>query len=88
MQDFEQQVGLVLKKDSPIEEYEVQRLPESVKYIDKGGCLVVDDSSYTRHYYTFGDKTLSGDLFIKVGIPNNKEVKFSNLKVSFRDSDK
>lgn len=43
MQDFEQQVGLVLKKDSPIEEYEVQRLPESVKYIDKGGCLVVDE---------------------------------------------
>ena len=43
MQDFEQQVGLVLKKDSPIEEYEVQRLPESVKYINKGGCLVVDE---------------------------------------------
>lgn len=43
MQDFEQQVGLVLKKDSSIEEYEVQRLPESVKYIDKGGCLVVDE---------------------------------------------
>ena len=43
MQDFEKQVGLVLKKDSPIEEYEVQRLPESVKYIDKGGCLVVNE---------------------------------------------
>ena len=56
--------------------------------LENKGCLVVDDSSYTKHYYTFGDKTLSGDLFIKVGIPNNKEVKFSNLKVSFRDSDK
>ena len=56
--------------------------------LDNKGCLVVDDSSYTKHYYTFGDKTLNGDLFIKVGIPNNKEVKFSNLKVSFRDTDK
>ena len=43
MQDFEQQVGLVLKKDSHIEEYEVQQLPECVKYINKAGCLVVDE---------------------------------------------
>ena len=43
MQDFEQQVGLVLKKDSNIEEYEVQQLPECVKYINKAGCLVVDE---------------------------------------------
>ena len=43
MQDFEQQVVLVLKKDSHIEEYEAQRLPECVKYINKAGCLVVDE---------------------------------------------
>ena len=43
MREFDQQVGLVLKKDSHIEEYEVQRLPECVKYINKAGCLVVDE---------------------------------------------
>lgn len=43
MQDLEKQAGLVLKKDSSIEEYEIQRLPKSVKYVDKGGCLVVDE---------------------------------------------
>ena len=43
MREFDQQVGLVLKKDSNIEEYEVQQLPECVKYVNKNGCLVVDE---------------------------------------------
>ena len=52
--------------------------------LENKGCLVVDDSTFSKHYYTFGDKTLSGDLFIKVGIPNNKEIKFSKFIVSYR----
>ena len=39
MQEFEG-VGLV---ELPNGTYEVQQLPESVKYVDKSGCLVVDE---------------------------------------------
>ena len=48
------------------------------------GCLVVDDSTFARHYYTFGDIILSGELYIQVGIPNNKDIKFSKFVVDYR----
>lgn len=40
MRDYEKQVGLVELSNGF---YEPQRLPESVKYVDKNGCLVVDE---------------------------------------------
>lgn len=40
MQDYEKQVGLV---ELPNGSYEVQKLPESVKYVNKAGCLVTDE---------------------------------------------
>ena len=52
--------------------------------LDNKGCLVIDDSSYTKHYYTFGTKTLSGELYIKVGIPRNMDIKFSKFIVNNR----
>ena len=39
MQDFEKSVGLVATGDT----FETQRLPESVKYVNKNGCLVVEE---------------------------------------------
>ena len=40
MQDYEKQVGLVELPDGSLE---TQKLPESVKYVNKAGCLVVDE---------------------------------------------
>lgn len=42
-EEYKNQVGLVLKEDSGYESYEVQRLPESVLYVDKSGGLVVSE---------------------------------------------
>ena len=42
--DLEQSCKLVpVNKTNPQGELEAQRLPESVKYIDKGGCLVINE---------------------------------------------
>jgi hypothetical protein len=42
-EEYKNQVGLVLKENAEYESYETQRLPESVLYVDKSGCLVVGE---------------------------------------------
>lgn len=52
--------------------------------LESKGCLVVNDSTNDKHYYTFGDKPLSGDLYIQIGIKELMDVKFPKLVVTDR----
>lgn len=52
--------------------------------LENKGCLVVNDSTTAKHYYTFGDKPMSGDLYIQIGIKELLDIKFPKLVVTDR----
>lgn len=49
---------------------------------DNKGCLVVNKSSPTRRYCTFGTEVISGNIYIVLGIPYNMNIKLSGITVS------
>lgn len=45
------------------------------------GCLVINKSTNTRHYYTFGNSPVKGKLLINIGFGYNLDLKFKNIKI-------